>query len=88
MKLSKELDRRRIGLINIQNADDNERFKQCLVAYFNPADHNVRGITKTDKDFAKRLDFKDIEFTVETRDINKIEKKTIFALAFLAIKTK
>ena len=88
MKLSKELDRRRIGLINIQNADDNERFKQCLVAYFNPADHNVRGITKTDKDFAKRLDFKDIEFTVETRDINKIEKKTILALAFFAIKTK
>ena len=32
-------------------------------------------MTKTDKDFAKRLDFKDIEFTVETRDINKIEKK-------------
>ena len=45
-------------------------------------------MTKTDKDFAKRLDFKDIEFTVETRDINRIEKKTIFALAFLAIKTK
>ena len=48
----------------------------------------IRGMTKTDKDFAKRLDFKDIEFTVETRDINKIEKKTILALAFLAIKTK
>ena len=46
-------------------------------------------MTKTDKDFAKRLDFKDIEFTVETRDINKIEKKkTILALAFLFIKTK
>ena len=53
MKLSKELDRRRIGLINIQNADDNKCFKLCLVAYFNPADHNVRGITKTDKDFSK-----------------------------------
>ena len=39
MELSKELDRRRIGLINIQNADDNKCFKLCLVAYFNPADH-------------------------------------------------
>ena len=50
IKLPKELDHPRKVLINIQNADDN------------PADHNPRRITKADKDFAKGLDFKDINF--------------------------
>ena len=54
---------------------DNECFKFCLVRYLNPADHNPRSITKSDKNFAKRLDFKDIRFPVKTRDIRKIEKK-------------
>ena len=49
IKLPKELDHPRKGLINIQNTDDNERFKWCLVRYLNPADHNPRGITKPDK---------------------------------------
>ena len=34
-------------------------------------------ITKTYKDFAKKLDFKDTKFSVELRDIQKIEKKNI-----------
>ena len=38
----------------------------------NPADHNPRWITKADKRFAKRLDFKDIKLPVKTRDIHKI----------------
>ena len=41
----------------------------------NLADHNPRGIAKTDKDFAKRIDFKDIKFPLKTTDIPKIEKK-------------
>ena len=32
-------------------------------------------ITKTYKDFAKKLDFKDTKCSVELRDIHKIEKK-------------
>ena len=44
--------------------------KWCLVKYLHPADHNPRRITKADKDFAKRLDFKDIKFPVKTRDIH------------------
>ena len=32
-------------------------------------------ITKTDKDFSKRLDFKDIKLPVRTTDIHKIEQK-------------
>ena len=53
IKLPKELDHPRKGLINIQNIDDNECFKRCLVRYLNPADHKPRRITKADKDFAK-----------------------------------
>ena len=62
-------------MINVQNIDENECFKRCLVRYLIPADHNPRRITKADKDFAKRLDFKDIKFPVKIRDIHKIEKK-------------
>ena len=75
IKLPKELDHPRKGLINIQNTDDNECFKWFLVRYLNPADHNPRRITKADKDFTNRLDFKDTKFPVKARDINKIEKK-------------
>ena len=41
----------------------------------NPADHDPERITKTDKDFSKRLDFKDIKFPIKTRDIHNIEEK-------------
>ena len=75
IKLPNELDHPRKILINIQNTDDNESFKWCLVIYLNTADdHHPARITKADKDFAKRLDFKDKNFSVKTRDIQKIEK--------------
>ena len=38
VKLAKELDCWIKMLINIQNIDDNECFKCCLVRYLNPAD--------------------------------------------------
>ena len=62
-------------MINIQNIDDNDCFKWCLVRYLNPAGHHPARITKADKDFAKRLDFKVIKFPVNSRDIPKIVKK-------------
>ena len=34
IKLLQELDHIKDGLINIQNIDDNESFKQCLVRFF------------------------------------------------------
>ena len=85
IKLPKELDHLRKGLIIIQNTDDNECFKWCLVRYLNPADHNPRRITKGDKDFAKRLDFKDMKFPVK---LAKLKKRILLALALLVIKTK
>ena len=45
-------------MINIQNIDDKECFKWCLVIYLHPADHHPGIIKKADKNFAKKLDFK------------------------------
>ena len=88
IKLHKELDHPRKGLINNQNIDDNEYFKWYLVRYVNLADQNPQRITKSDKDFTTRLDLKDIKFPVTIRDIHKIEKRTPSALVFLPMKIK
>ena len=88
IKLPVELDHPRKGLINIQNVDDNECFKWCSVKYLNSADHNPRRITKHDKEFAKRLDFKDIKLPVKIRDIPKPKKKNPSVLVFLMMKIK
>ena len=61
IKLPKELDHPRKGLINIQNADVNECFKWCLVGYLNPTNHYLARFQKFGKDFAKRFDFKNIK---------------------------
>ena len=52
IKLPKELDQPRKGLINIEKIDDNEWCKWSLVRYLNPADCTPARITKADKDFA------------------------------------
>ena len=76
-------------MIKIQNTEDNECFKWCLGRYLNPVDHNPRRNTKADRDFAVRLDFKDIKLPVKIKDIQKIGKKRItLALVFLAVKLK
>ena len=80
IKLRKELDHPRKGLINMQNID-NECFKWCLVRYLNPADHHPARITKSDKYFTKRIDFNDIKFQVKIRDIRKIEKSSSIGIS-------
>ena len=62
-------------MINIQNIDGNECFKWSIVKYLNHADRNPARITKADKEFTQKLDFKNIKFPVKIRDIHKIEKK-------------
>ena len=71
IKLCKELDHPRKKLINIQNIDDiddNEFFKWCLFRFLNPADYRAAVITK---DFARKINSKDIKFPVKIRDIIK-----------------
>ena len=87
-KLPKELDNPRKGLTNIQNIDDSECFKWCLVSYLNFADHHQARITRAGRDFAKRVDFKDIKFPVKTRDIHKIEKKNYIGISVFGYEDK
>ena len=89
IKLPKELNHPRKGLINIQNVDDNECFKWSRVRYLNPVNHHPTRITKADRDFAKKIHYKNIKLPVKIRDIHKIEKKRIpSALAFLVMKIR
>ena len=78
IKLLKELDHPRRGLINIRNFDDNECFKWSLIRYVNPADRNPARIAKADK------------FPVKIRDIKKktTEKRIPLALLFLIVKIR
>ena len=46
-----------------------------IVRYLTPANYHPARITKADKGFAKKLDFKDIKVSVKMRDMHKIEKK-------------
>ena len=55
IKLPKELDHPRKGLINFQNTDHNECFKWSIARYLTPANHHPARITKVDRDFTKKL---------------------------------
>ena len=63
----KQWDHLRKGLVDIQDIDDNESFKWCLVGYLHPADCDQARIAKADKDFSKRLDFKDTKLPAKVR---------------------
>ena len=75
-------------LIKIQNTEDNECFKWCLGRYLNPVDHNPRRNTKADRDFAVRLDFKDIKLPVKIKDIQKIGKKNYIGISVFGCEIK
>ena len=67
-------------MISIQNINDNECFKWCLVRYLHRADHITRGIREVDKLYVEKLDFEDIKFIVKVRDIQKIERKNSISI--------
>ena len=76
----------RKGFINVQNVEYNECFKWCVFRYLNTGDPNPGRITKTTKDFAKKLDFKDMKCPLKVRDIHKIEKRIPLVIVFLVMK--
>ena len=61
--------------INFQNNDNNKCLKWCLSRYENPTDHHPATITKINKDFVRKQDFKDIKFPVKIKDSHKVEKR-------------
>ena len=75
-------------MINIQNIDDNECFRWSIVRYLNLADRNTARIIKTDKEFAKKLDFKNINFLVKIRDHQRIEKTNFIDISVSGYENK
>ena len=87
-KFPKELDHKKKVFINIQNIDNNGYFRWCLVRFLHPVNHNPKGITRPDKDLAKELAFKDIQFPIKIIGIRKIRKKNCVVISVLVIKTR
>ena len=59
-----------------------------MIRYLNPAYHHPARITTADKDFAKNLDFKDIKFQVNFKDIQKLEKKNSIGISVFGYENK
>ena len=67
-------DLRMKGLINIKN-EDKECFRWCYIRHLNPQDKDPQRIKKTDKQYIEKLDYSGIEFPVNVKHYNKIEKQ-------------
>ena len=74
IKLPTELQNSAKGLINLKNKD-NECFRWCHIRHLNPQDKYPQRIKKVDKKMVNELNYKDIEFPVTIKQINKIEKQ-------------
>ena len=59
-----------------------------MVRYLNPEDPNPRRITKADKEFAKKLDFKNIKLPVKIRDSHEIKKKNSIGTSVFGYENK
>ena len=70
-KFTKELGHLEKDFINIQNIDNNECLKWCLVRYVNPVYHHPARIRKVNKNYTRKLDFKNIKFTFKIWDTHK-----------------
>ena len=62
------------GLINLKNKD-NECFKWCHIRSINPQDKHPERIKKQDKEIAKTLDYRGINFPMKARDYEIIEER-------------
>ena len=63
----------RKDLINIQNIEDTECLKWCLVTYLYLVNHDPPSIRKTDQDFARELNFKE-NFQSKSEICTKLKK--------------
>ena len=59
-----------------------------MVKYSNPGNQNPRRITKADKEFAKKLNFKNTKFPAKSREIHKIEKKNSISISVFGYENK
>ena len=74
--------------INIQNINDNECFKRCLVRYLHTPDHHPAIIREVGELYGDNLAFKDVKFSVKVRDIHKIERKLSISINVFGYENK
>ena len=74
IQLPYELRNSKKGLINMKN-EDNECFRWCHIRHLNPQDKDPQRIKKADKQYIEKLDYSGIEFPVNVKHYNKIEKQ-------------
>ena len=74
IQLPSELRNGKKGLINLKDMD-NECFRWCHIRHLNPQDKDPQRIKKTDKQYIEKLDYSGIEFPVNVKQFNKIEKQ-------------
>ena len=55
---------------------DNECFRGCHTRYLNPQNKDPQLIKKVNKTFVDQLDYSNIEFPVDVKQYNKIEKQS------------
>ena len=72
--LPPELNNPKKGLINLKNKD-NECFKWCHIRFINPQDKHPERIKKQDKEIAKTLDYRGINFPMKARDYEIVEER-------------
>ena len=60
-------------MINLQNKD-NECFRWCHIRHLNTQDKYPQRIKKSDKEYIDTLNYTEIEFPVNTKQYNRIEK--------------
>ena len=74
IQLPQELRNSAKGLINMKNKD-NECFRWCHIRHLNPQDKDPQRIKNTDKQHIEKLNYSGIEFPVNVKQYNKIEKQ-------------
>ena len=74
IQLPQELRNSAKGLINMKNGD-NQCFRWCHIRHLNPQDKDPQRIKKTDKQYIEKLDYSGIEFPVNVKQFNTIEKQ-------------
>ena len=74
IQLPYELRNSSKGLINMKN-EDNECFRWCHIRHLNPQEKYPQRIKKTDQQYVGKLDYSNIEFPVNVKHYNKIEKQ-------------
>ena len=87
IKLPKELNNPKKGLINIRN-NDNKCFLWCHVRHLDPInDHSTR-IKKEDKRIADTLNYANINFPVSAKDYGKIEDQNDISINVFSYEDK